>query len=324
MIFLILSCDSSKRPEIGFLLPNLTDARYPKDRDYFVEKVNQLGGKVEIGDAQNDPYLQEKQAQQMVKNGAVVLVICPVNQNLAASIVRFASEHRVKIIAYERLIQNCNLDYFITFDNYNVGRQQANYAINKKLGNYVLMEGDKRDKNAELIKMGQMAVINPLVESGKIKIIYNVFIEDWNESNAYMEMCKVLQLSGEKIDVVLSANDGMAGGIIKALENNQPDYPFIITGLDADLDACRRIIKGKQSMTVYKSFKKQARITAELAVKIAKGEPFKDANETIWNGMNKIQTISLQSIVVDSTNMVKTIVGDGIYSENDVKEYYLE
>jgi D-xylose transport system substrate-binding protein len=320
-LFLLLqfSCFRERTVTIGFLLPNLTDGRYPKDCDYFIKKIRQLGGKVEIGDAHNDPKLQEEQARQMIEKGVKIIVICAVNQNLAASIVRLVHDYGVKVIAYERLIQNCDLDYLVTFDHYIIGKQQAKYAIqHKPNGNYVLIGGDKGDKNAELIKKGQMDIIEPLVKSGKIKVIYNVFIEDWDANCANNEMNKVLHLSGEKIDVVLSANDGMAAGIIKALEENQPGYPVIVTGLDADISACHRIVKGKQAMTVYKPFKEQAEITAELAMNVVKGANIQNISGTTFNGFTNVQTITLQSIVVDSLNIRNTIISYGYLKESDI------
>jgi len=318
-ILLQVSCLRSRTVAIGFLLPNLTDGRYPKDRNFFVEKISQLGGKVEIGDAHNDPNLQEEQARQMIEKGVKIIVICAVNQNLAASIVRFAHDHSVKVIAYERLIQNCELDYFVAFDHYIVGKQQASYAIQQKPnGNYILFGGDKGDKNAELIKKGQIEVIETFVKSGKIKVIYNAFVEDWDATVAYNEMNKVLHLAGEKIDVVLSANDGMAEGIIKALDENQPGYPVIVTGLDADISACRRIAKGKQTMTVYKPFKKQAEITAELAMNVINGKNIQNISGTTFNGTSNVQTITLQSIIVDGVNMRNTVISDGYLKESDI------
>lgn len=318
VLFLHISCSRDRAVTLGFLLPNLKDGRYPKDRDCFVEKISQMGGKVEIGDAHNDPTIQEEQARQMINKGVKIIVICAVNQNLAASIVRYAHDHSVKVIAYERLIQNCDLDYFVAFDHYIVGKQQASYAIqHKPQGNYVLIGGDKGDKNAELIKNGQLNIIESFVKSGKIKVVYNVFVEDWDATGAYHEMNKVLLLSGKKIDVVLSANDGMAEGIIKALEENQPGYPVIVTGLDADISACKRIVKGNQTMTVYKPFKKQAEITAVLAMDVVKGKTIPNITGTTFNGVSQVQTITLQSIVVDSAN-IRTIINDGFVNASDV------
>lgn len=321
LLLLLHSCNSNKKVKIGFLLPNLTDSRYPKDRDFFVEKITEAGGVVEVGDAHNDPNQQEDQARNMIKDGVKVIVIAAVNQNLAASIVRMSHDKGVKVIAYERLIQNCDLDYFVTFDHYLVGKQQASYAVQRKPeGNYVLLGGDKGDKNAELIKKGQMDIIAPLVKSGKIKILFNVFVEDWSPESAHNDIQEVLNLSGEKVDAVLTANDGMAGGIISTLENQQPGYPVIITGLDADIEACRRIKEGKQSMTVYKPFKNEAQIAADLAMELAKGEKINSTNQTTWNGMVNVETNLLQSVIVDNSNIMSSIVKDGYYNKKELFE----
>ncbi|MDP4210260.1 MAG: substrate-binding domain-containing protein [Bacteroidota bacterium] len=294
------------------MLPNLEDARYMKDRDYFSAEVKQLGGVVEFGNASNDPNVQLKQSMEMIERGAKVLVITAVNQNLAASIVRFAHDKGVKVIAYERLIQNCDLDYLIGFDHREVGRLQASYAIkHKPSGNYVIIGGDKTDKNAELIKEGQMEIIKPLVDSGKIRILYSTYVEDWSEENAYKDVCSVINLSGEKIDAVLASNDGMAGGVIKSLEENKMISSVVTTGLDADLAACRRIINGQQSMTVFKSFKNEAKIAAQLAVKLASGKDVTHCKSGSFNGKLDVPTVFLKPILVDFSNVKSTLSEEG-------------
>ena len=315
----LASCNSESTGKIGFLLPNLTDGRYPKDKEFFVQKARLLGFDVEVGDANNDFGIQEAQAIKMVDKGIKVIVLSAVNQNLAASIVRYAHDKGVTVIAYERLVQNCKLDYFVAFDHYLVGELQANYAIaHKPEGNYVLIGGDKSDKNAELIRNGQMNVIHPLIKSSKIDIVYSCFVEDWNATGAYNEMKRVINLSGKRIDVVLCSNDGMAQGIIKAIEESQPDYPAIVTGLDADISSCKMIAEGKQSMTVYKPFKKEAELTAELAVTILKGKNVASAANSTFNGEVNVPTIKLQPVSVDVNNLKQTVIKDGQYKETEI------
>lgn len=319
-IILGFSCTHNKKASIGFLLPNLTDGRYPKDRDFFEKKITELGGSVEIADAKNDPQLQEEQANKMISDGVKVIVVCAVNQNLAANIIRKAHSKGVITIGYERLISNAPLDYFIAFDHYLVGKQQANYAIQKKpTGNYVMICGDKTDKNAELIEKGQMEVITPLINSGKIKLLYNAAMEDWSPIDAQYSIKKLINLTGENIDVILCANDGMAGGINLTLDELLPGNNILVTGLDADLQACNRVVNGKQSMTVYKPFKKEADITAELCWNILNGKSIKNMTGTISNGSLEIPTISLQGVVLDISNLKTTLINDGYLKESDFK-----
>lgn len=318
VVALFISCKKDNNLKAGFLLPNFSDARYLKDRDYFSEKFRSLGGTVEVGNADNDASKQEEQAREMIKNGIRVLVITSVNQNTAASIVRLAKNNNIPVIAYERLIRNAEVDYFITFDHYEVGKIQAQYALSKKpSGNYMIICGDKRDNNAELIMKGQTEVLS---KSSGAKVIYKSYIEDWSDDNANEETRKVLELYNEKVDVVLSANDGMAGGVIKALAEVQPDYPALVTGLDADISACKRIMTGKQTMTVYKPFKLQGEMAAELAYKIIKGEKITEAQATTDNGSIQVPSILLKPMAVDAENIRSTIIADGFYSEKQLTE----
>lgn len=308
---IIVSCGSDKNVRIGFLLPNLTDVRYPKDRDFFTSKIAQLGGSVEFAEARNDAHVQEEQAIQMIQKGVKVIVIAAVNQNLAASIVRYAHDKGVKVIAYERLIQNCDLDYFVAFDHFVVGKEQAGYAIQKKDGgNYVLLGGDKGDKNAELIKQGQHEILAPVIKSGKINSLYDIFVEDWSAESAYIEMKKALVLSGQKVDVVISANDGMIAGIRQALDEEQRGYPVVVIGMDADPDACQRIVEGKQTMTVFKSFRQQAEIAAQLAINLARENKIDKVQQSTFNKSIQVPTILLQPVVVDSTNVKSTVLAE--------------
>ena len=319
LFILSISCKKNAELKVGFLLPNFTDSRYLKDRDFFSEKFKTLGGIVEVGNADNDAQKQETQAEEMFKNGIKVLVITSVNQNTAASIVRKAKSKGIKVIAYERLIRNADVDYYITFDHIEVGKIQAQYALNKSpQGNYVIICGDKRDNNAELIMKGQTEVLSKANSS--VKVIYKSYIEDWLEENAYIELMRVLNLYNEKVDAVLTANDGMAAGVIKALEELQPGYPVITTGLDADINACKRIVAGKQSMTVYKSFKVQGEMAAELAYKIIKGEKITEAKAYTDNGSLQVPSILLVPVGVDQSNIKSTIIADGFYTEQQLLE----
>ena len=233
--------------------------------------------------------------------------------------MRLAHDRGVVIIAYERMIQNCNVDYFVAFDHSVVGKLQAEFAVQKKPdGNYVVIGGDKNDKNAELIEKGQMEILSPLIASGKIKILFKSFVEDWSAEEANNLIKRIANLSEEKIDVVLSANDGMAGGVIRALEEVQPNYPTIVTGLDADVFACNRIANGKQSMTIYKPLQQQAERTAELVMAVSKGKSIPGMTESVFNGISKVPVIYLNAVVVDKDKLRSTVIKDGFLKESDV------
>jgi ABC-type xylose transport system substrate-binding protein len=299
-----IACHQQKKSSIGLLLHNNLRESYAKDREFFTKNANSLGLDLKIAVANNDPKLQEEQAKSMINDGIGVLVIIAVNRNLAASIVRYAHEKNVKVIAYERLISNCELDYYIGFDHYEVGKMQASYLINKKPnGNYVLLCGDKTDKNAELIYNGQMSILKPYIDNKQINIVYKGFIEDWSSDEAFLTMCNILKCSGDHIDVVLAANDKISNGCISAIDIYQPDYPCLTTGLDADKFALERIKLGKQTMTVSKSFKREAEEAVNLALKIIKNTTIDNIQCYIFNGSINVPSLLLKTETVDINNL---------------------
>jgi len=318
-IALICACSSGDKVKIGFLLPNLSDDRFPKDRDYFTAKVNELGGEVMVKDAKNNDQEQIQQANELIAQGAKVLVIIVVNKNSAAVIVRNAHAKGVKVIAYERIISNCDLDYFISFNNITVGELMATYAKKiKTKGKYMVLCGDKSDQNAIWVKQGQHNIIDPFVNNENIKVVYETYIEDWSGDNAYFEVKRFLNLSCNDVpDVILSAYDGMSTGALKALDEiNVTPYP-IITGQNAELQACKNIVKGKQTMTIYKPIKIEAQKAAELAMKCAKNEKIV-LDKTLYNGAVQVPSILIEPISVDVNNMKSTIIADGFLKETDV------
>jgi D-xylose transport system substrate-binding protein len=318
---LVNSCKNGNEIKIGFLLPNQTDERTVIERALFMAKVKELGCVPLITDAQFSDQLQITQAQELIDQGAKVLVVMAVNKNTAAAIARIAHSNGVKIIAYERIIANCDLDYYISFDNVKVGELMAKYAITKKpKGKYVILNGDKNDQNAIWVKEGMLKVLEPLVKSGDIQILYNVFVEDWSGDNAYVETKKFLNLSMDIPDVILSAYDGMSRGAIKALDENEVISFPVITGQNAELLSCKYIVTGKQSMTVYKPLKTEAELAAEIAIKCARHENIK-TNKTVFNGSKEVPSILIDPISVDITNMKSTIIKDKFLKESDVFGY---
>ena len=312
---LFASCANKSSMKIGLLLPNLVDDRFPQDKEFFIKKAHELGAEVIFANANFDANLQINQAEDMLKNGAKVLVMCPVNKNTAATVVREAHEYGAKVIAYERIISNCDLDFYITYNSVKVGELMADYALKKcPHGNWVLLAGDKSDNNAILVRNGWENIINGAVKENKIQIQFQTYVEDWSGDEAYMIMNKFLNLSGTNPDVVLSAYDGMSSGVIKALDEHDVTGT-IVTGQNAESQALRNILKQKQSMTVYKPFKIQAEQAAILAVQIIQNQKIAAFTQTMFNGFTDVPSILLEPISVDINNIQTTVIADGFFKE---------
>jgi D-xylose transport system substrate-binding protein len=317
ILFSVTSC--KKHVEIGFLMDNFKQERWSKDRDLFMQRVKELGGKVILKVAEGDAVNQIQQAREILQAKVDILVVVPVDQYSAANIVGIAHQYNVKVISYDRLIRNCDLDLYISFDNIEVGRLQADYLTKVcPKGRFALIGGATNDNNSSLIKLGQMNVLQPLIERGDIELIYDQFVDKWSQDEGYRHMVKCLQENNKKVDAVLSANDDLATGVSKALDEFKLSGKVFIAGQDADLAACQRIVSGTQTMTVYKPIEAIAYKAAEAAVKMARGEVFGNSTPSVNNGKIMVPSILLPPMSVNKETIKLTVIADGYLQENNI------
>lgn len=289
----LISCTSEKT-KIAFLLPNLKADRYIKEKLYFTQKINEAGYEVEFFNANYSQEDQFSQVDSCFAKGIKVLVLDAVNVNLAAQIVRNAHDRGVDVIAYDRLIKNAELDFYVSFKYEAIGEELAKYAINQNTpGNFVYVGGDKTDNNAIFIDNGIFKVLNPYIKDNKVRLLYKIYIDEWNADMAYKEFNFFLKLSGQIPDAIICLSDKMAGGILKALEEHNLAGKVILTGMDAEKASCRNIISGKQSMTVYKPVKQLAVRAAEIAIKFAENKRIDEVTDMVWNGKKEIPLLFL-------------------------------
>lgn len=305
---------------IGVLFDSFTAPRFQKEKIYFEEKINELGGIAIIKTAEGSELKQEEQAKELINEGVDAIIIIASNVNTAASIVRYANDHDVKVIAYDRLIRNCNLDYFVTFDGEKIGELLAEYALkNIPKGNYVLFNGDRVDDNAKELYEGTIKKLQPSIDNGNINIIYTEFVENWSGENAAFTTKKIIELSGERIDVIISQYDGMTDGIVRTLENKNVKN-VLLTGQDAEIAACNRILNGKQAMTIYKPVIIMANKCVEITFDLLKNGKTVTSN-TIYNGKSYIPTRLFTPIAVDKNNLHQTVIADGYLSVEEINAY---
>lgn len=307
-----------KKVKIGFSMDTLEEERWLKDRDLFRASVEAIDAEVEIMAANGDDALQISQAETLISQGVDVLVIVPHNAEATAAIVHKAHKAGIKVIAYDRLVKNADIDLYVSFDNEEVGKLQAE-AITKRIpkGNYVYIGGAITDNNAILLKKGVFSVLQPLIDNGDIKIVYDQWTKDWTPVNALLNMEAALKVNGTQIDAVIAANDATAGGVIQALTVKGLAGKVPVAGQDAELAAAQHIVEGTQTMTVYKPIRALTEKVAELAVKLAKGEKV-EAIQKVNNGKIEVPSVLLSPIAVDQTNIDQTIIADGFHSREDV------
>lgn len=318
--FLFNGCGPKKTEKItvGFLLHALDKERWENDRDFFVKKVEELGGSVIVKLAENDPAKQLEQAKELLSNGVDVLVVVPVDQFAAADIVKEAHAHNVKVISYDRLIKNCDLDYYVSTDNVEIGTLQAEYLTTiKPAGNYALIGGAERDNNSKFLYLGQMNVLQPLVDKGDIKIVYNVFTQAWEEEEGYNETEKMLK-QVDKVDAILAGNDAIAYGVIRKLRETGLEGQVLLAGMDADLRNLREIVAGHQTCTIYKPYEKMANTAAKLALELVNGEKVENTFQTVSNGQRLVPAVFHDAMLVNHENLKLTVISEGYQKEEEV------
>ncbi|AEE97533.1 sugar ABC transporter substrate-binding protein [Mahella australiensis] len=314
--------NKSDKVKIGLSLPTLREERYPRDREAFTQKAELLGAEVLVQAANNDENLQSNQVENLLTQGIDVLVLDPQNADSAASLVDEAHKAGVKVISYDRLIKNTDVDLYISFDNEKVGELQGEFLTNLvPKGIYYVFAGAPTDNNATLFKQGAMKYIQPLADKGDIKIAYNQAIKDWQPEEAMKLMENALTANDNEVDAVLAPNDGTAGGIIQALAAQGLAGKVPVTGQDAELAAIKRIVAGTQSMTIFKDVRAEAEKAAELAVQMAQGKEVSelaDVNGKTDNGKIEVPSVLLTPVVITKDNLDKELIESGWFTKEQV------
>jgi D-xylose transport system substrate-binding protein len=301
--FFVQSCKPREKvPVIGLLMDQYNVERWAQDTTYFIQSVNKLGGKVICLSANGDPDKQIEQAKQLIARKVDVLVVLPVEIGRGTNLVDLAKKASIGVISYDRMIQNANVDYYISFDNVKVGQLQADYIKNRlQKGNVALIGGASIDKNSFLLQFGQMGILQPYIERGDIKVVYNKMVKAWTFDDGYNAAKECLRNS--KVDAIIAGNDLLARGAIKALQERGLAGKVLVAGQDADSQARENIIQGFQSMSVYKSIEDLASNAARMAMDLAKGNTIFYATYTVNNGTKLVPSLLIDPISVNKGNI---------------------
>jgi D-xylose transport system substrate-binding protein len=307
-----------KKLKIGLSLATLQEERWVRDKDRITKDCADQGIELLTQIANMDAALQESQCDQMFTSGINVLIIAAQDSAAAATIVDKAHAAGVKVISYDRLVMNTsNVDVYISFDGVQVGVLQGKWltkAVPK--GNYAILSGAPTDNNAKLFKQGAMSIIQPLVDSGAIKIVAEQPVVEWKPENALKIMENALTANKNNIQGVLAPNDGTAGGCIQALAAQGLKIP--ITGQDAELAAAQRIVKGTQGMTVFKDTRMLGDAAVEAAKSMFGGYTLANANQTVNNNTVDVPSILLVPISVTKDNIDAALIDSGYLKKADV------
>ena len=340
--------DSGETFRVGVAMPTQTSERWIADGDAVKSQLEELGYEVDLQFGNDDIPTQSQQIDQMITNGADLLIVAAIDGTALAGQLQTAADNGIATIAYDRLIRDSeNVDFYVTFDNYQVGVQQATSLL-VGLGllnedgsegdatgpfNIELFAGSPDDNNAGFFFNGAMSVLQPLIDDGTLVVTSGqtdfdtVAILRWQQETAQKRMEDLLTStysSGAKVQGVLSPYDGLSRGIITALQNagysgtTADGFP-IVTGQDAEIASVKLIADGVQFSTIFKDTRKLATQAVTAAGEIlAGGEPTANDTETYDNGVKVVPSYLLESDIVYASNIQSLLVDSGYWTAEEV------
>ena len=305
--------------KIAFDMPCSTCAsRFEQqDKPDFIRSVHKLDKHIQViaDNAQGSDATQISQVEDALASGAKVIVISPLDTATGAAVVSKAKRYHVPVIAYDGLLTGAKIAFYVSFDNTKVGNMQGQFLLSHvPSGSTVAMiNGDQTSAPGVEFKQGALSVLQPAFTAGQLKLGYTADTKLWDPSVAETEMQQALTATNNRVSGVLSPNDGIAGGVIAALKQQQLAGKVVVTGQDATTQGLQYILQGVQSMTVFKPIVQEASVAAKVAVGLATGKKNAVkvvAKTKVSNGAGNVPSVLLQPIAVTKAN-IGIVVKDG-------------
>ena len=325
---------------VGVSMPTKSSARWISDGDSMVKVLKDKGYKTDLQYADDDIPNQLAQIENMVTKGAKVLVIAAIDGTTLTNALQKAADKGVKVIAYDRLIKGSkNVDYYATFDNFQVGVLQAGSIVDKlglKSGkgpfNIELFGGSPDDNNAFFFYDGAMSVLKPYIDSGKLVVRSKQMGMDkvgtlrWDGAVAQARMDNLLSAyyGKDKLHAVLSPYDGLSIGILSSLKGvgyGSPQQPYpMVSGQDAEIASVKSMLRGEQGSTVFKDTRELAKVTGNMIDAMLSGKKVEiNDTKTYNNGVKVVPSYLLKPVSVDLKNWQEVLIGSGYYKESQIK-----
>ncbi len=331
------AASSSGKTKVGLSFSDYATERWPVEAAQMTQLLQAKGYEVQVQEADHDVKLQNDQIDNMVAGGVKGLIVIAEDGAAAATAVDAAAKAGVKVIAYDRLIKTTSISAYLSFDNVEVGRQEA-LGVMTALGlpgsttwtkdnpaKVVMSGGSPTDNNAVLVRQGQMEVVQPYIDSGVVKVVADQWVDNWDATNAEKMMENILTAQGNKIDAVVASNDGTALGELQAMKAQGLAGKVPISGQDATADGCNSIVKGEQTVTVFKDTRLLAPKAVDMIDALLKGQAlsglqsFDLATLTGDKALTgSIQAAFLPVVQVTKANVYDVVVKSGFQSYDQV------
>ena len=328
---------ADEKVKVGLSFSDFATERWKNEADLMTKLLNDKGYDVIVQEANHDVKLQNDQIDNMVSQGVKGLIVIAEDGDAAVTAVDKAADAGVVVIAYDRLIKTPKIAAYLSFNNVDVGRAEAE-GVMTALGipgsttwtkdnpaKIVMSGGSPTDNNAILVRQGQMEVIQPYLDEGIIEIVADQWVDNWDPATAEKMMENILTAQQNKIDGVIASNDGTALGELQAMKAQGLAGVVPISGQDATADGCNSIVKGEQTVSVYKDIRLLSPMAVDMLDKLLKGEAVEGLKDytmaELTNDDTKtgnVKALFLPVVQVTKDNVYELIVKSGFQSYDDV------
>jgi D-xylose transport system substrate-binding protein len=320
---------------VGLSFSDFATERWPVEDELMTKLLEEKGYEVISQEANHDVKLQNDQIDNMVTQGAKVIIVIAEDGDAAATAVASAAAAGVKVIAYDRLIKDTGIAAYISFNNTQVGVNEADGVMKaldmdnwdtagKGPARIIMMGGSPTDNNAILVRNGQMSIVQPYIDAGSAEIVQDQWVDNWDPAKATSLMENMLTAVGNDVDGVVASNDGTALGALTAMKAQGLAGKVPISGQDATADGCNSIVKGELTVTVFKDTRLLSPLAVDLADKLMKGEDlgldmYTLAELTLDDSLEgSVPCQFLPVVQVTKDNVYDVVVKSGFQSYDDV------
>lgn len=322
--FFNLSCSQKKSEaakksseiKIGLSIDTVIIERWKRDLEVFVTTAEKNGAQVLVQNASNQVEEQISQIEYLISQGVDVLVIVPKKSDSLTQVIQKAKTKNIPVISYDRLILNADVDLYISVNSQKVGSLLAeNMKSIVPKGSYFCIYGSEDDYNMNLLDRG----IREVLTNPEISIDFRYYTPDWNYDLAYKKMNSLLD-SGLIPDAVICGNDAVAESIIRSISEHMVEKAIPVSGQDAEISACRRVVKGTQTATVYKPIDDLAKKASEFAVLLGSKKTIPEdlSEQTVFNGSKDVPVYWLEPALVTSSNINEVIIEPGFHTKKEI------
>lgn len=322
VILLTLALTSCTKPnntvKIGVSFGVGKATRWVNEQGYMEARAKELGVDIETRlNITDEPKTQQQDCFEMIDSGIDVLILIPRDASKVEEILSYAKKKNVPVVAYARAIVDERIDLFIGYDSDRIGQKMGQYLAESVYeGDYILLHGDENDNNAILVSEGAMRYIDPIKDG--INIILDASVPGWSPEEAEKMVYDAVAANGNNVDAILAPNDKLAGACVKALKALGVTKHVVITGMDAELDAVKRIIDGTQDCTIYMDLKELATTAIDEALNLAKNEKV-NTNAKFDNGSGiLINSNLITGQLIVKENIDKLLIDTGYFTKEEV------